>query len=250
MPSARMGEDGDGGVVDRRPFHRPASVAGHNLVEGQALLGSPHEKMAPQFRNWEHYSAFPDQKFVGRTVVHDSAGPCRRPVELEAARKQEPGISDLPFRMQFELFLAGVILRVGCIFVQESGTDTDREEFSFVLVPLDELASRLLNRDVDRDIDRDVDIHGGWGGGWYHDDNDWGWGSFAAGAAIGAVGAAVVDDDDTVVIMPSTGGYVAALPSNCEVTTGGGGPTLYECDGVYYQPTYQGATLMYQVVQP
>jgi hypothetical protein len=109
---------------------------------------------------------------------------------------------------------------------------------------------RNVNRDVDRDIDRDVDIHGGWGGGWYHDDNDWGWGSFAAGAAIGAVGAAVVDDDDTVVIMPSTGGYVAALPSNCEVTTGGGGPTLYECDGVYYQPTYQGATLMYQVVQP
>jgi len=59
----------------------------------------------------------------------------------------------------------------------------------------------------------------------------------------------VDDDDDTVVVVPSTGGYVATLPSGCEAFNSGG-TTLYDCGGVYYEPTYQGATLMYQVVQP
>ena len=110
--------------------------------------------------------------------------------------------------------------------------------------------NRDVNRNVNRDIDRDIDIDGGWGRGFFYDDPGWGWGSFAAGAAAGAVGAAIAhDDDDDVVIMPSTGGYVATLPSNCDAISEGG-TTLYDCNGVYYQPTYQGASLMYQVVQP
>ena len=77
-----------------------------------------------------------------------------------------------------------------------------------------------------------------------------GWGSFAAGAAVGAVGAAAAyDHPDTVVIAPSTGGYINTLPSNCYAVDEGGTP-LYNCDGVYYQPTYQGSSLMYEAVQP
>jgi hypothetical protein len=106
--------------------------------------------------------------------------------------------------------------------------------------------NRNINRDIDRDIDVDVD---GWGRGFYYDDHDWGWGSFAAGAAAGAIGAAIIDDEpDTVVVAPSTGTYVTTLPPGCAVVSDGGG-TIYDCNGVYYQPSYQGSSLMYQVVQ-
>ena len=107
-----------------------------------------------------------------------------------------------------------------------------------------------INRNVNRNVNRDIDINGGWGRGYYYDDNHWGWGSFAAGAAVGAVGAAAAYDyPDTVVVTPSMGGYVSTLPSDCYATDGGGTP-LYNCNGVYYQPTYQGSSLMYEAVQP
>ena len=105
-----------------------------------------------------------------------------------------------------------------------------------------------INRNVN--VNRDVDINSGWGRGYYYDDNHWGWGSFAAGAAVGAVGAAAAyDHPDTVVVAPSTGGYVSTLPSDCYATDEGGRP-VYNCNGVYYQPTYQGSSLMYEPVQP
>lgn len=104
-----------------------------------------------------------------------------------------------------------------------------------------------VNRNVD--IDRDVDVNG-WGGGRYYDDPDWGWGAFAAGATVGAIGAAAAyDEPDTVVIAPSSGGYVSTLPSGC-TTVVLGGANVYDCGGVYYQPSYQGSSLMYQQVQP
>ena len=115
----------------------------------------------------------------------------------------------------------------------------------------DRNVNRDINRDVNRDIDRDVDIDGGWGG-YHYDDPGWGWGSFAAGAAAGAITGAVVneayDDDDTVIInTPSTGSYVSTLPPGC-ADVSSGGDTMYDCNGVLYQPFYQGSTLVYQVV--
>ena len=107
-----------------------------------------------------------------------------------------------------------------------------------------------VNRNVNNvNINRDVDVHG-WGNRYWVDDNHWGWGSFAAGAAAGAttatVGAAIADSDNVAVAAPA-GTVVAALPASCPAVTTGG-TTLYNCDGVYYQPSYDGSSLVYQVV--
>jgi hypothetical protein len=105
-----------------------------------------------------------------------------------------------------------------------------------------------VNRNVN--VNRDIDVHG-WHGG-YWDDPGWGWGSFATGAAVGAttaaVGAAIADHDDTVVVTPPVAGtVVATLPPSCSMVTMGG-PTTYNCGGVYYQPYYSGSNLVYHVV--
>jgi hypothetical protein len=105
------------------------------------------------------------------------------------------------------------------------------------------------NRNVN--VDRDVDVHGGWNGG-YWDDHDWGLGSFAAGAAVGAttaaVGAAVADHNDTVVVAPPPAGtVVATLPSSCEMV-GTSGTAIYNCDGAFYRPYYSGSSLVYEAV--
>jgi Family of unknown function (DUF6515) len=107
-----------------------------------------------------------------------------------------------------------------------------------------------VNRNVN--VDRDVDVHGGWNGG-YWDDRGWGWGSFAAGAAVGAttaaVGAAAADHNDTVVVAaPPAGTVVATLPSSCTMV-GTSGTAIYDCGGAYYRPYYSGSDLVYEVVQ-
>jgi hypothetical protein len=100
--------------------------------------------------------------------------------------------------------------------------------------------------DIDRDIDLDIDRHGGWLV--EDDDIDWGWGAFAAGAAGAAVGAAVANaSEPDVVVVPTAGTVVASIPSSCSVVPAGS-TSLYACGNVYYQPVYQGSTLVYQVV--
>jgi hypothetical protein len=111
--------------------------------------------------------------------------------------------------------------------------------------------NRNVNPNVNRDIDvnRDIGVHRGV----WVDDHDWGWGSFAAGAAIGAtsaaVGAAIADDNDPVVEAPplAVGSIVSTLPPSCPMIVTSA-TTVYSCNGVYYQPYYQGASLVYQVV--
>jgi len=96
-------------------------------------------------------------------------------------------------------------------------------------------------------VNRNVNVHSG-----YWDDPGWGWGSFATGAAVGATtaaaGAAIANShpDTVVVAAPPVGSVVSTLPPSCSMAAGG--PTLYSCDGVYYQPFYSGSNLVYQVV--
>jgi hypothetical protein len=116
-----------------------------------------------------------------------------------------------------------------------------------------------INRNADVDVDRDVDVHGGAyyrGGHVYYDDRDWNWGAFAAGTAVGvagtAIGAAATQSESTTTVVttappPAVGTLVGTLPAGCTAASGTGGP-LYNCNNVYYQPSYQGTTLVYQVV--
>ena len=83
-PLHAVGEDGDGRVDDRRALQRPARVAGHDLVEGEALLGAADEEVAPQLRDGDHDAGLADQPRVGGAVVHDAAGPRHGPLGLEA----------------------------------------------------------------------------------------------------------------------------------------------------------------------
>jgi hypothetical protein len=44
-----------------------------------------------------------------------------------------------------------------------------------------------------------------------------------------------------------TGSGCYGMPGSCASISGGGG-VVYNCNSVYYQPYYQGTTLVYQVV--
>lgn len=109
-----------------------------------------------------------------------------------------------------------------------------------------------VNRDIDVNRNVNVNVHGGccYGGGYYYD-NDWNWGSFAAGAAVGAVTTGVVAaatrPDTVVVAAPAMGTIVNTLPGACG-TVMANGVMIYNCNNVYYRPYYQGPTLVYQVV--
>jgi len=110
------------------------------------------------------------------------------------------------------------------------------------------------NVNVNRNVNVNNNYHGGGCyncGGYYHD-NDWNWGSFAAGAAVGvattAVVAAATRPSTTVVVAaPAVGTMVPALPGTC-ATVNTGGAVYYNCNSVYYRPYYQGTSLVYQVV--
>lgn len=109
------------------------------------------------------------------------------------------------------------------------------------------------NVNVNRNVNVNTNVHGGYYGGCcYHADNDWNWGSFAAGAAVGVATTAVVaaatrPTTTTVVVAPAVGSVITTLPGGCE-TVASGGAMIYHCSSVYYRPYYQGTTLVYQVV--
>jgi hypothetical protein len=116
-----------------------------------------------------------------------------------------------------------------------------------------------VNRNVNVNVNRNVNVnvHGGgcYNCGYYHD-NDWNWGSFAAGAAVGVATTAVVaaatrpaPSQTTVVVAapPPLGSMVPALPGSC-TTINTGSALVYNCSSIYYRPYYQGTTLVYQVV--
>lgn len=84
------------------------------------------------------------------------------------------------------------------------------------------------------------------------DGSGWGWGGegYWGAAALGAVtGAAIAgaNQPDTYVYGGST--YAYSLPSGCTPVVVDG-VTYQSCGGVYYQPTYQGDTVVYQEVSP
>jgi outer membrane usher protein FimD/PapC len=110
-----------------------------------------------------------------------------------------------------------------------------------------------VNQNVNVNRNVNVNVHGGcYNCGYYHD-NGWNWGSFAAGAAVGAVTTAAVasaahsSSNTTVVVQAPVGSVISALPGGCE-TVAAGGAVIYHCSSVYYRPYYQGTQLVYQVV--
>ena len=88
---------------------------------------------------------------------------------------------------------------------------------------------RDVNRDIDidRDIDVDVDVDHGWG---WDDDRH----PVAAGVAFGTAAA---------VTSAVVGSMIYSLPPGCSPYN-----VYYACNGVYYQPQYQGDTVVYVVV--
>ena len=112
--------------------------------------------------------------------------------------------------------------------------------------------NRNVNVNQNVNVNRNVNVHGGYYGGVVVQDNSWNWGSFAAGAAAGAVTTAAVSAatrpaTTTVVATPGVGTVVTTLPAQCAVVAGAAG-TIYNCANVYYRPYYQGTSLVYQVV--
>lgn len=108
-----------------------------------------------------------------------------------------------------------------------------------------------VNRNVNVNVNNEY--HGGCNNCGYYHDNNWNWGSFAAGAAVGvattaAVAAATRPATSTVVVQaPAVGTMITTLPGGCSAVSSGG-TTIYNCSNVYYQPYYQGTQLVYQVV--
>jgi outer membrane usher protein FimD/PapC len=107
-----------------------------------------------------------------------------------------------------------------------------------------------VNRNVNVNRNLNVNVHGGCYNCGYHD-NDWNWGSFAAGAPVGVATTAVVaaatrPSSTTVVVQaPAVGTVIGTLPGGCETT---GGAVIYHCSSAYYRPYYQGTQLVYQVM--
>ena len=104
-------------------------------------------------------------------------------------------------------------------------------------------ANRNLNN---TNINRTNVNANGWGNHYWNDDHNWGWGSFAGGAAAAATGAAVGaavanrNTDNTVVAAPAPGTVVSTLPADCSASGG-------SCGGVNYQPSFDGSNVVYQV---
>jgi len=89
-----------------------------------------------------------------------------------------------------------------------------------------------------------VDRHGsGWGGAIA---------SGLLGVAAAAVGSALAPSPvivpPPVVVAPPMGEMVPALPAGCITTPAYNGSVVYNCGGIFYQPVYEGYSLMYQVV--
>jgi hypothetical protein len=95
-------------------------------------------------------------------------------------------------------------------------------------------------------INRNLDARG-WDNNYRFDGNNWGWGSFAGGAAAGAaLGAAAADYDSVAAAPPDVGTVVSTLPAEC---SGAADTALYSCGGANYQPSFDGSDVVYQVVK-
>ena len=111
--------------------------------------------------------------------------------------------------------------------------------------------NRNVNVNQNVNVNRNVNsYHGGcYNCGWH--DSGWNWGAFAAGAATTAVVSAAArsaaQPAAVVVAAPVVGTVVPALPATC-ATVGAGTTLLYNCSNIYYQPFYQGTTLVFRVV--
>lgn len=84
------------------------------------------------------------------------------------------------------------------------------------------------------------------GGAYYSTGTNWG--DVAAGAAIGAAGVAtgmaIAHSSSQPAVSPlPVGSVVYALPSGCKSQNG-----VYVCSSGYYQPYYQGTTIVYRVI--
>jgi hypothetical protein len=78
-----------------------------------------------------------------------------------------------------------------------------------------------------------------------------GWGGVAAAGILGAVaglalGGAVAPP--VVAGPPVIGTMIPYLPAGCVTVPTYTGAVLYNCGGYYYQPIYEGTSLMYQIV--
>jgi len=94
-------------------------------------------------------------------------------------------------------------------------------------------------------INRNIDAHG-WDNHYRFDGNNWGWGSFAGGAAAGAALGAAAGYDNVAVAAPEVGTVVPTLPAGCSAAAGA---ALYSCGGANYQPSFDGSDVVYQVVK-
>lgn len=79
-----------------------------------------------------------------------------------------------------------------------------------------------------------------------------GWAGAIAGGILGAaaglaLGSALAPAP-VVIAPPAMGTVVPVLPGDCVAMPAYNGGVLYNCGNVYYQPFYEGTSLMYEVV--
>ncbi len=80
-----------------------------------------------------------------------------------------------------------------------------------------------------------------------------GWGGAAAAGLFGlaaglALGATAAPPPAYYYAPPAMGTVVPALPAGCATVPTYNGAVEYNCGGIFYQPFYEGMSLMYQVV--
>jgi len=78
-----------------------------------------------------------------------------------------------------------------------------------------------------------------------------GWGAVVAGGILGAVAGLALGSGVAQPVIagpPPIGTIVGALPPGCGTVPTYNGSVLYNCEGIYYQPVYEGASLMFEVV--
>ena len=98
--------------------------------------------------------------------------------------------------------------------------------------------------------------NGNWERGHRHDEvidrrRGPGWGSVIAGGILGAVAGLALGNGYAPPVVagpPPVGTIVGALPPGCGSVPTYNGSVLYNCGGIYYQPIYQGAALMFEVI--
>lgn len=77
------------------------------------------------------------------------------------------------------------------------------------------------------------------------------WGGAIAGSIIGAIAGLALGNrvaPPVVTGPPPVGSVVPALPPGCAAVPTYNGSVLYNCQGIYYQPVYEGTALMFEVV--